>query len=106
MTSTNSNLSNHITRRVGNQGVRPPVGWQARIEKYATDRDPKGNTLLKCRKTTLISTLNCRTLNTSGKIGELTALAQEQHIDILCIQEHRIYHEDVNIKFHDMKLGF
>ena len=81
------------------------MGWQAGIEKYATDQDPKGNTLLKCRKTTLISTLNYRTLNISGKV-EALALGQEQHIDILCIQEHRIYHKDVEIKFHDMKKGW
>ena len=102
-----SNSSYHIARRVGHQGARPPVGCQAGIEKNATDRDvSKDNRILKCRKTTLFSTFNCRTLNSSGKIGELTALAQEQNIDIICIQEHRIYHDDINIKFHDMKKGW
>ena len=106
MTSSDSYLSNHIARRVGHQGARSPVGRQAGIEKYATDQNPKRNKLLKCRNTTLISTLNCRTLNDNEKKGELTALAQEHHLDIVCIQEHRIYHEDVDIKFHDMNKGW
>ena len=106
MTSSDSYLSNHIARRVGHQGARSPVGRQAGIEKYATDQNPKRNNLLKCRNTTLISTLNCRTLNDNEKKGELTALAQKHHLEIVCIQEHRIYHEDVDIKFHDMNKGW
>lgn len=76
-------------------------------EVYLIRKDiSKDCRILKCRKAMLISTFNCRTLNTSGKIGELIALAQVKHIDIMCIQEHRIYHEDVDIKFHDMKKGW
>ena len=30
--------------------------------------------------------------------GELTAIAPEQNIDIICFQEHCKYHDDVNIK--------
>ena len=39
-------------------------------------------------------------------MGELTALAQEQNIDIICLQEHRIFHKDITIKHHDMKRGW
>ena len=60
----------------------------------------------KCTKTTLLSTFNCPTLCSIGRTGELTALAQEQNIDVICIQEHRIFHDDIKLKFHDMKKGW
>ena len=107
MTSITTVPSYHIARRVGDQGARPPAGCQAGIEKNVTDQNiSKGCRLLKCRKTTLVSTFNCRTLNPSERAGELTALAQEQNIDVICIQEHRIYHDDIDLKFHDMKKGW
>ena len=62
-----------------------------------------GNQLLMCKKTSLISTFNCRTLSSVKKLGELTASAQEYNIDIVCIQEHRILHEDTVIRHHVLK---
>ena len=107
MTSNSTTSSYHIARRVGHQGARPPVGCQAGIEKNATGQNiSKACRLFKCRKTTLVSTFNCRTLSSIGRTGELTALAQEQNIDVICIQEHRIYHDDIELKYHDMKKGW
>ena len=84
MTSNSTTSSYHIARRVGHQGARPPVGCQAGIEKNATGQNiSKDCRLCKCRKTTLVSTFNCRTLSSIGKTGELTALAQEQNIDVI-----------------------
>ena len=37
--TSNSNSSNHLARRVGQQGARPPVGGQAGLEKNATDQN-------------------------------------------------------------------
>ena len=83
------------------------MGCQAGIEKNATGQNIlKDCRLFKCRKTTLVSTFNCRTLSSIGRTGELTALAQEQNIDVICIQEHRIYHDDIELKYHDMKKGW
>ena len=39
------------------------------------------------------------------KMGELTALAEEKRVDILCIQIHHIYHENVHIEMKDMGKG-
>ncbi|XP_030844675.1 uncharacterized protein LOC115925221 [Strongylocentrotus purpuratus] len=39
-------------------------------------------------------------------MGELTALAEEKRVDILCIQEHHIYHENVHIQMKDMGKGW
>ena len=74
MTSNSTTSSYHIARRVGHQGARPPVGCQAGIEKNATGQNIlKDCRLFKCRKTTLVSTFNCRTLSSIGRAGELTA---------------------------------
>ncbi|XP_068723385.1 uncharacterized protein [Montipora capricornis] len=109
MPSNSTTSSYHIARRVGYQGARPPVGCQAGIEKNGTGQNiSKDCRILKCRKTTLVSTFNCRTLTRSsiGRTGELTVLDQEQNIDVICSQEHRIYHDDIELKFHDMKKGW
>ena len=107
MTNNSTTSSHHIARRVGHQGARPPVGCQAGIETYAPDQNiSKDCRIFNRKKTTLVSTFNCRTLNSIGRTGELTALAQEQNIDVICIQEHRIDHDDIELKFHDMKKGW
>ena len=103
MTSTTVHKSYHIARRVGNQGARPPVGGQAGIEKIATGIKDSDERLLKCKKTTLFSTFNSRTLSSHKNLSEITASAIKQNIDIVCLQEHRIFHEDIDIKHHDMK---
>ena len=96
--------TSHIARRVDKQGARPSVGCQAGVEKRATGRPE--DRLLRCKKVSLVSTFNCRTLSTSKSIGELTSAANRYGIDVVCIQEHRIFHEGIDIKHHDMKNGW
>ena len=45
-------------------------------------------------------TFNIRTLNKRGQLPELTALAIDHNIDIICIQEHRYTHSE-DIKYPD-----
>ena len=86
------------------QGAHPPVGCQAEVEKNATGKKVENNSrLLKCKKASLVCTLNCRTLSSEKNMGELTVSAKKHGINIVCIQEHRIFHDDIDIKHHDMK---
>ena len=69
------------------------------FEKSATELNQK---LLKYKQTIQIATFNIRTLNKISQLPELTALAIEHNIDIICIQEHRYTH----IKYHDSGNGW
>ena len=59
----------------------------------------------QCKQTVNFSTFNTRTLNSKSKLGEITALSEKYAIDVTYIQEHRMYHDDINIKHHDMGKG-
>ena len=77
--------------------------WSQCSKKSATEL--KQQKLLKCKQTIQIATFNVRTLNRIGQLPELTALAIEHKIDIICIQEHRYTHNG-DIKFHDTGNGW
>ena len=80
--------------RPGEQEPRPPVTNQAEVGKLNTGFKSKSRIkIIDCKAATLISSFNVRSLKSKEKMGELTALAEEKRIDILCIQEHHIYHE-------------
>ena len=85
------------------KGACPLVGCQAGVEKNTTGKIVNNNKLMKCSKASFISSLNCRTLSSSKSIGELIASAEKHCIDVVCIQEHCIFHDDIDIKYHDMK---
>ena len=84
---------------------------QKKREEFKKDRN-----LLKCKKNTKVATLNVRTLEVRNteledisqnfKLGELAAEAELSEIDILCIQEHRILHENVDFKYHNVGKGW
>ena len=84
---------------------------QKKREEFKKDRN-----LLKCKKNLKVATLNVRTLevkntelediNQNFKLGELAAEAELSEIDILCIQEHRILHEDTDFKYHNVGKGW
>ena len=57
-----------------------------------------GSSLLTCKTRSRFATLNIRTL--SDNLHELINLSDEYGLDVLCIQEHRLYHDDVELKFH------
>ena len=48
-----------------------------------------------------IVTYNVRTLNTINQVPVFMAFIAENNIDIICMQEHRYYHSELNLKFHD-----
>ena len=110
----NQNLY-RIVRHAGNQGSRLSVVHQAVDDKFATGSNTKTKTisktkiktktLFKCKKLCQIATFNVQTLNGLHKMGELPALAKQFNIDIICIQEHRIIHEE-EIKFHCLGKGW
>ena len=58
--------------------------------------------ILKCKKPSVYSTLNVRTLKHSkckSRFHELTSTAKHCKIDIMSIQEHRIYHPDSDLEY-------
>ena len=61
------------------------------------DKRPKQ--LFKCRKYTIFSTLNTRTLQPKGRLEELAHCAKSNNIDIIAIQEHRFLHPDDSLKY-------
>ena len=94
------NSSNRIARRAAEQGARDTVNNQAVLDKSATGDK---HHLLKCKKNVLVSSFNVNTLNSLTKMGEITSCAEQQGIDVICIQEHRVFHEEINI--HHQKMG-
>ena len=66
----------------------------------------KKNHLLRCKKQVLVSSLNVNTLNSEAKMGEITSCAEKEGIDVVCIQEHRIFHKEINIHHHKMGRGW
>ena len=108
MTQTNIRRSSRIARLAVNQGARPVVPAQAAVdEKSTTEPDKKtknkmNTNLLKCKRTTNISPFNVRTLNSNSQISELVSSAIINNIGVICIQEHRYYHEELNLKYHEV----
>ena len=50
--------------------------------------------------------MNVRTLSGESKFGELTHLSERYGIDVICIQEHKIYHPGENMKYYNMGDGW
>ena len=55
----------------------------------------------RCKNTDNIATVNIKILNTVNHLPKLTAYADEHNIDIICIQKHKFYHRELEIKYHD-----
>ena len=84
----NDGAALNLSRRATPNGEEPgPIQPHARI--------------LNCRKQTIISSLNGRTLGPLGSLDELIECTKSQSIDILAIQEHRFYHPKDNLKYHE-----
>jgi exonuclease III len=67
--------------------------------RAAPDRGGLGSKLVKCGKPVIFSTFNTRTLNKSGRFEELVNCAKSNNIDVICIQEHRYFHPDDELKY-------
>ena len=52
-----------------------------------------------------LSTFNVRTLQSIKQTSELIAIAVTYHIYVINAQEHRFYHEDIDLKYHDLGNG-
>lgn len=105
MTQSQSEISYRIDRRAGQKGSRAGVSVLAPdFEKYATERNKIR--LLKCKNPFKISTFNVRTLQPINQMAELTATAINNQIDIICVQEHRLYHDEINLKYHELGKGW
>ena len=53
-----------------------------------------------------MSTFNIRSLNSIEKIRELTALAEEKGISVVCLQEHRKFHHNADVHYTDVGKGW
>ena len=82
------------------QGPRPLVGNHVGVDKSATGR------LFRCKINTPVSTFNIRSLNCIEMIGELTALAEEKGIFVVCLQEHRKFHDYADVHYTDVCKGW
>ena len=104
MTHTQTTYINCIALRAGKKGARPAEveALASVFEKSATVLKPK---LRQCKQTIQIATFNVRSLNRIGQLPELTALAVDHKIDIICIQEHRYTHSE-DIKYHETGNGW
>ena len=106
MTHTQTTCLNHIAFRMGKKGVHPAEVWTLApvFEKSATKLKLKQK-LLKCKSTIKLETFNVKTLKIICQLLELTDLAIDQSIDMICIQEHRYIHSE-DIKYHDTGNGW
>ena len=107
MTLTQTMCLNHMALHTGKKrayyakvGALAPV-----LKKSATELKHKQK-LLKCKSTIQIATFNVRSLNRIGQQLELTASVVVHDIDIVCMQEHRYYHSEVYVKYHDTGNGW
>ena len=91
--------------RAAEQGSRAGVTVLAPdFEKFITERNRRQ--LLKCKRTINLSTFNVRTLQSIKQMSELFAIAVTYHIDVVNVQEHRFYHEDIDLKYHELGNGW
>ena len=62
--------------------------------------------LMKCKNPVIYSTFNVRTLSSTSRYEELIHCAKKHHIDVLSIQEHRLYHPDTEIQYKTTTDGY
>ena len=53
-----------------------------------------------------VATSNFRSLNTVNQLPELIASGAEHYLDMICILDHRYYHSEQEIKYHDTDNGW
>ena len=105
MTQTQTINSYRIDRRTGKQGSRSGVTVLAPdFEKYITEQNKRN--LLKCKRSIKMSTFNVRTMQPISQISELIATAEKNQIDVISVQEHRFYHDDLVLKYHEFEKGW
>ena len=105
MTQPLTRNSYRIDRCAGQQGLRDGVTVLAPdFDKFVTERNKRQ--ILKCKRNINPSTFNVRTLQSIKQMSELTATAVTYYIDIINIQKHRFYHEDIDLRYHEIGSGW
>ena len=100
MTQLLTRNSYHIDRRAGKQGSRAGVTiLPPDFDKFVTERNKRQ--VLKCKKTINLSTFNVLTLESIKQMSELIAIAVTYYIEVINVQEHRLYYEDIDLKYHE-----
>ena len=79
--------------------------WPQCSKSQLQNSKPKPK-LLKFKNTVHLATFNVRILNRVNQLPKLTASATENDIDIICTWEHRDYHSELEIKYHDTGNGW
>ena len=104
MTTTSQITSSRIARRA-EQEARPAIPTQVAVDKLATEYKCKNQiksitniSLMKASKVLRVATFNVRTLKNENKMSEIIASANATQLDIICLQEHRFIHEDIDTK--------
>ena len=86
-----------IVRRAA-QETRRPTRNRVGLKKHATGtRTKTKDQLIACRSVTKISFFNVRTLSNDKNLFKLVHNAQQQNITVICIQDHRNYHPDIEV---------
>ena len=99
--TSNQKLIPHRSSIAAQQGSR--AGVTVLAPEFVTERNRRQ--LLKCKRTINLSTFNVRTLQSIKQMSELIAIAVTYHIDVINVQEHRFYHEDIDLKYHELGNG-
>ena len=105
MTTTLQTTSCRIARRADKQGARAASKGYA-VRNANSLEEKRMHPLLKAKKIINISTLNTRSLNSCQNFNELPAVAEAYDQSIICIQEHRFYHDKILLKNQDMGKGW
>ena len=94
--------SDHDAPSVLNDGDTPNL--TRRVLPDGEESGPTQQTskshVVSCKKQTIISSLNTRTLGPLGRLEELAECSKSQNIDILAVQEHRFHHPKDILKYH------
>ena len=114
MTQPQTRNSYHIDRYVGQQGSRagmPGLAPSLQIAISLLQKETEDNYLnaeicLHSRRTINLSTFKVRTLQSIKEMSELISIAVTYHIAVINVQEHRFYHEDIDLKYHELGNGW
>ena len=82
--------------------LNPPGRGTPDVTGRGDVNTPSLSGLLRPKKSINIATFNVRTLSTDCKMQELIANAELHNIDIMSLQEHRHYHEEVDIRYQNI----
>ena len=74
------------------------------FNKFVAERNRRQ--LLECKRTINLSTFSVHTLQSIKQMSEVIATAVTYHTDVIKVQEHRFYHEDIDLKYHELGNGW